>query len=795
MKHPLRCVAIFAFALLFTHLGNSCAYEGPEVIFIQHSDPDAPYASYLAGRLGIIQPDYRIRHLVVAYNYLSGHPLTPAEQQAAAAVDKFYNTYPGDTGIFMGSDSATWTDGAKVSVDRRVPGSQYEYFTNCLPDTFAKADATLADIRAHYGKPGAPDTPDIQNWIEGQNAVFSNCNDTGQMPQPVTATAPLWLRQDRAYQLAAAQFYALDYDAALAGFRAIAADSASPWSMLAHYLVARVYIRQALVPDLPQATPQQSRAPAIAKARASLLEARDQLQSILRDPAMQPIHEQSQHLLDYVMLRLDPDAQSNVLAKRLTAPAGDPNYRQDVIDLTFAYNSSSSPYASTSPITGKTAPVSSENDQPLIRWLADLGSNAQPPDYEDAPSVSPPQNPADALAMWQQTHAPQWLVAALTTAQPGAAENAKLIAAAREIPPSSPAYASATYQRLRLAAKPPAPVEHIPASTAPVYAELSHLMPSVAQSQPISTINQFADLRVSLSPTFNDFLAGATFRSVSSSGVPIYSNTDVSGPNKPVTLCGVPLYDSDTRHLDDQTALIFNQRLPLRVLEQAALSPTLPANVRFEVAHMAWTRALLLDRPDVARALSPYLAGCQPAFAQWLNQYNAARTPSERHVLGLLALMRFTSTEPLVRSGFERDFAAYDIMRDNWWCSSAAAEGQDTGPSQNLRPSLFAQTITPRIQQPDPPFITAADRAQADKEIAQLEKIPCASDYFASQALAWVKAHPDDPRDADLIGFAMRAVRNACRSSDTPQLNHRLFDVIHRQFPNSEWARRYKTWE
>lgn len=366
MKHPLRCLAIFALAALFTHLGNSCAYEGPEVVFIQHSDPDAPYTGYLAGRLGIVQPDYRIRHLVVAYNYLSGHPLTPAEQQAALVVDKFYNTYQGDTAIFMGSDTATWANGAKITVDRRVPGSQYDYFTNCLPDTFAKADATLADIRARYKTPGAADTPDIQNWIDGQNAVFSNCNGTGQMPQPVSADAPLWLRQDRAYQTAAAQFYALDYDAALAGFHAVAADPASPWSMLARYLVARVYIRQALVPDLPQATPQQSQAPAIAKARASLIAARDQLQSILRDPAMKPIHEQSRHLLDYLMLRLDPTAQADVLAKRLTAPGGDPNYQQDVIDLTFACNWTS-PYAPASPQTGETAPAGGHPQQPLAR--------------------------------------------------------------------------------------------------------------------------------------------------------------------------------------------------------------------------------------------------------------------------------------------------------------------------------------------------------------------------------------------------------------------------------------------
>ena len=76
-----------------------------------------------------------------------------------------------------------------------------------------------------------------------------------------------------------------------------------------------------------------------------------------------------------------------------------------------------------------------------------------------------------------------------------------------------------------------------------------------------------------------------------------------------------------------------------------------------------------------------------------------------------------------------------------------------------------------------------------------LETIPAESDYFAKEALAWVKKHPDDPHDADVLGFAMRVVRNGCRSDATDELNHQLFDILHRRFPKSEWAKRYTTWE
>ena len=58
-----------------------------------------------------------------------------------------------------------------------------------------------------------------------------------------------------------------------------------------------------------------------------------------------------------------------------------------------------------------------------------------------------------------------------------------------------------------------------------------------------------------------------------------------------------------------------------------------------------------------------------------------------------------------------------------------------------------------------------------------------------------MKDHPSDPHDADVVGFAMRVVRNACRSDATKDLNHQLFDVLHGRFPKSEWATRYTTWE
>jgi hypothetical protein len=804
MKRRLRVLFVLLFVAVFIRPGNSCSFSPDEDVFTQRSDPDAPYSKYVEGRLGILQGSYRIRHLVVAYNTLSGRGLTPSEQHAAVAVDDFYNSFAaGTAGSQTPAESAAnppsgqeWSRGSG-SVERLVPGQNWQTFPNCLSDAFANADATLADRRARNGKAGAPDTPEIEDWIAAQRAVFSNCSGPGQPPKPAPATAPQWLRQDRAYQLAAAQFYSLDYDRALASFRAIAADSVSPWSSLASYLVARVLIRRAVVPYRIDAAAPDQMDVNNAKVRDGLGEARAQLESILRDPGMKTLHRQSRQLLDYVMARLDPQAQADELARRLTAPkrngtdSGDSDYAQNVIDLSYIYN--------TLPLyTAKRPSTEAASREPLIRWIANVSQGAQRSGF-GLESVDPDnrdqsERSADAIMAWHSTNAQQWLVAALTTAAPGAPGNAQLTAAARAILPASSAFASVTYHRLRLAAGNASIAGEFPSSTRPVYAEVSALMPRITQSQPLSTINLFADVESSLSPTLDDFLANATRQAASLTDSLSLGVLAVPASAPSVTLCGVAIYAPETRHLDDQTALIFNQRMPLRMLKEAVLASALPGNTRFQVAHMAWTRALLLDDPETARALSSYLAGCQPAFAPWLKQYDAARTPDERHVLGLLALMRFTSTEPRVRVGLERDFADYDGFRDNWWATVAPPLPGVGSPEESL-PHLFSDRITARTQQADPPFIIAADRAQADEEIARLQKIPCASDYFARQTLSWVRDHPSDPRDADLVGFAMRVVRNGCRTYATKDLNHQLFDLLHRRFSKSEWAARYTTWE
>src|SRR5205085_7445701 len=100
---------------------------------------------------------------------------------------------------------------------------------------------TLSDRASAHG----PSDANVQLWVKAQDDVFENCSQGKQAPVDLPPGAPDWLQKDHEYQLAAAEFYSLDYETAKKHFAQIAQDTESPWAETADYLVARTLIRQA----------------------------------------------------------------------------------------------------------------------------------------------------------------------------------------------------------------------------------------------------------------------------------------------------------------------------------------------------------------------------------------------------------------------------------------------------------------------------------------------------------------------------------------------------------------------
>ena len=851
MKHLRRWLPV-SLAVLFVALpARSCGPDFPEAIFVLHTGPGGAYAAFAAGRLGVPQPAYRTRHLVIAYDYLTQHPLSTGEQQQAIAVNAGYlnpwqafdpdKPLPGFDSWIKARTTFGAVDGfvpdSSLDTSRSAPGQDYGDFTNCLDDAFATATRSLATlIAAHTAK-----DPAVIDWVRAQDAVFTNCGDGKALtyfgppdkkpappPQPhppaaAPANAPLWLQQDRAYQLAAASFYALRFDDAIARLRAIAADTASPWSNTARYLVARAYIRKASLAPSPepsrapdhataaqiaaiQAADKERQARSAASDRQTLLLAQHELLAMQSDPRMAPMRASVDSLLDYVNLRVAPDQQAQTLAARLHQPDS-ARFGQALIDLTWLRTNR----ADASLAVAANTPNPGSND--MLAWIDDLSTLDRAPNpWSGDPSIHTPADAArataDILQHWHDTHSTAWLVAALTVATPTSADTAALLHAAAAVPATDPAWTAVTYHRLRLS--PP---------DAATRTEVLALLPQLTSTQTPSTVNLFLALAAATAPSLDAWLAAAarvpagdtTYDAEES----LPATVDASSDNKPAPVedvCGktypantvLPLFDADA-------AEVLNRDLPLRLLAQAAEGTTLPQNLRFQVAQAAWARAVLLDQPAIAQRMTPLLVGCRAAWKPVLAAYDSASTPAARHAAGLLALLRFASTEPSVRYGEERreGFATYDSFRQNWWCSAVPPAGQTV----DFDPDTPAVDLAPLPPVPPPPFLTAADLAEAHTEVAALERIPRASTYFAQQALAWAQLHATDAQTPDILGEADRALRNSCRKDPpydanynqakldpadmtmTSNLAKALFDVLHRDYPNSSWAHRYKSWQ
>src|SRR6185295_12974455 len=89
-------------------------------------------------------------------------------------------------------------------------------------------------------------SPNVTEWLRGQDKVFINCSAGPSIPQAIADAEPL-LAADRKYQIAAAHFYAEQYREAETAFDEIARDTASSWHAIAPYLAARVCIRRGTV--------------------------------------------------------------------------------------------------------------------------------------------------------------------------------------------------------------------------------------------------------------------------------------------------------------------------------------------------------------------------------------------------------------------------------------------------------------------------------------------------------------------------------------------------------------------
>ena len=753
-----RFHSVVAVVLAVVLLGATSVFAcGPftlEAVFTFTVHPGYPLEKFAAGRVGVLQPSYARSYLYVAYRYLSGSSFTQAEQ---SALTKLWKERLGDEPSVNDEEwvkewlaarrKVVQQDPAAISVYRnREKPNEYESYLNCPKDSFDTAIATLNERIAKYGA----ESPAVKTWLEAQDQVFSNCVGGSSIPAELPANADAPIRADRAYQIAAANFYSTNFDEARKGFETIAADSSSPWRQNAMYLVARALTRKA------------SLGPAEQK-QESLSQAEVQLQKILADKNLSSLHAAAGRLLNLVRLRLHPAERLHELAQLLTAKTENQNLKQDLWDYTVLLDGFLE--TENAPTQPAPTPDAVKRDD-LSDWIATFQASG------DAARDH-------SLSRWQTTRANTWLIAALTQIKGEHPKASELIAAALNVKNNSPAFAAAHFHAIRLLIE--------SGKNAQARTLLDETLKTERAHFDESALNLLIGKRMLLANSLPEFLANATrvpaALSWNDDGREIPAE-DADTSEEAKAKKGKPFFDVDAAHA-------LNEQLPLSLLKEAVKSNVLPVGPGRDLAQAAWLRAALLGDTTTADELAPVLAGLVPELAKYLTDYALITQPDEKKFAALYTWLNAPGLEPVVDAGLGRETPLHqqDTYRDNWWCS-AAFKPSEASPEESPKMIQFTATRTG----PAPAFLSPAESKTGTKEWASLQAFGAAPNYIAQQVIEWANSHPADPRVPEALHLAVKTTRYGCTDKDTARWSKAAFDLLHRKYPNSPWTKKTPYW-
>lgn len=746
---------VVVFVLCNLQSAKACGPFSLYAAFSYDKHPDLPFEDFARGELGILKPDFARSYLFVAYRYLNANGLTQQEQKAVVSLWNDRLGVSGNEEEIGGV--ATWISARKkvqgvgdakdINTDREAKKESYNYYSNCLPDAFNKAAQTLEDRISKFGA----GSQDVKDWVTAQDKVFSNCSEGQSIPDEASANAPAILKADRAYQIAAAYFYSTNFDEAKTRFERIAADSSSPHNGAATLLVARSLIRKASLSEDRAAN------------NNLLSQAETQLMKVVSNNKFSAYHQSANNLLSLVGLRKNPAGQLHNLAVALSNPNSKINHKQFLWDYTtlmdkVAFEKNDSPEEGETQI-----PLSEAAKDDITDWLFTFGNTDKGFEH--------------ALERWEKTQSQAWLAAALTHAKGSSVKVSTLIQAAEKVSNASPAFYHINYHIARLQLETGQKNEARKRIDNQLLVRVNQV--GIGNTINASTLNQILSLRMSLATSLDEFLKYAQRK-------PAGFIWDYDGNEMPDKEDETTKSEQNQVLFDYDATNLFNGHFPLATLRAAAENKQLPAHLRKRLAIAAFTRAVVLEREDVGRAIAPTLTQLEPSLKALIDTYLSAVTPAERKAAGLYMILKTPAMQPFVNSGIGRTTSLNEIdsYRDNWWCAQVPkVVDYDANGNEVERKSLVNLD-----------FLTEAQKTSAKNEVAKLVSLGTAPNYLAQEAAAWAQRTPNDPRVAEALHLAVKSTRYGCTDENTGKYSKAAFDVLHKQYPNSTWAKQTPYW-
>lgn len=781
----IKSLVFIISVLLNSNLMSCGGYNQDRGLTGQHS-PDFPLNGFVNGELGVISPKYRISYLIIAYRYLSNHPLSHEEQHhVLRALGHFFNFNFGDydfrvdanranSNIWHEEDEAEfnemdneanywWEQVNSTVADRannminynfsaKIPFSRYQLASRRL--NVIKREANIiyrsAEQKEAY----------LKAWFDAQDLLFGDHFDANKSRIAIEAipkvTNPI-LKADRDYMLAVSYFNSTDEKDLLEAaqlLKVLGKNTQYPWHEWAAYLNYRALTRIACQ-EFSSEMPTEAQTTLLTEALAG----------------MQELTKNS----------LDPKLQS-AAADYSTIIKGRLNRKNTVIDLINQMNTyitnlnfanmifytSLSEWSYDSPIKAKDlrGSITKAEDSELLFWFIHYTSKASEENF--------------TTAYWQWHKTPNnlaWLLVALNNIKyANAAQQKELFQAAEQVKATHPGFYSIRYALVKaIGVTDSLSKKSIAHRQALIDETLSHLKPN----EHFSTQMSFYRAGIPLVANSEELLSYGFFIP-SKAMIAIYDQTFPSND---------PYYSP----IEFSEAL---NQLPLSVLVKILNSKKLPSTPQKELYASVWARAMFLGQYAIADRIAKKTAQLNPALTTLINKSLKSKSADQRLKILVSALLYFPELSPVIN--FQNTWAPeiryhlevfYGIKARaienqysrSYWCAKGAIN----------RKLYFG---SPKSQFKPGPWLRLLNKAQQKElaaEQAQFNALPDGATWLADKTNYLAKKNLKDPENAELLALAINTTRVlGCYYSNNTVA--KTFATLKRHYPNTDAATRTK---
>lgn len=811
-KAPMMYVQclIAAAMLLYGAQAKASGCCGPDEEFISLGGTDVNWKDYGRGELGVVLSSYPRVYLYPAWRaFVLGKT---HEKIQSSNTENLARSLNGDIRDWVDSKDVKnprvrWlmasqpslslkesSKGSKqIAVWGTVSNGNYEAsFVNCPDGAFAFAVDTLTALQARSDSTA----PRLAAWIDAQNEVFNRCSSDKKPWQVLAALSrdePLYWQQLRQYQMASQLFYSQNFDQSERLFRTIGKTPNHPMQVWGEYLALRSQIRRiTLDPSWDQAKSALSselsnqlkgdplRSEKWNKAMAAF-DAKNQqwnqkqlenlvvqAQLILNNAQLDKAHEPVRATIRSLQFRLVPEKRLYELSDFLNNPLNDP-YQTDALgDWRRLMND-----------------WLQANEDALrtkyeyIDWMRSLQRCALNEFYSDAGNsknceieaghairkwkLSPVANGANAL----NTKA-AWLVAALSLSRllPPDLEQAALA-----VKPSSAEYLTVQFHLARL----------YRISNDGVKADKARmLLDGILQSEElkrthsISAMNLFRQERFALANTMDDAVK--------------YSSRDMYRIVDPDTQTSVV---RQTKKVEKREQFSSDARdwlqagLTAKELLELSSYPVYGQSMQINLAVAAWIRADLLSDAALADRAAKRMAELDDSLkAISLAYQGAVDQDAKRHIMVVTSLKHGLSPTYFVNHvntrTAQRSTAAQPDVVASMWCAISGNDSEVARLPEWLNPSSMP--------------LVSAKNLERDTEIKKLNQLGTATGFVGRHVLAYAKQLPDDPDVPWLLYVVVHSTRGGCLDADNSEISKAAFQLMHKRYSKSSWAKKTGFW-